>query len=491
MNKNHIITLFHILLCTLIFVSCEDKEIETIADGRVNTTTLGITDISMSTAVGQGEAKLEGKSLPANYFVVGKGLIFGTEPSNLEIASHDYDYEGYNTYFGCIQRYSYDAVSNNATVVNIGFTQKDDTKEYKELEGEGAFNCYLTNLDPGTNYYVRAFTHISNDYGDNNKDYSGTFNTYLYGEQLSFTTSAAPPALPDVTTNAATNITGNSATLGGNITFVGNPKYTSKGICYSTSQNPTINDSQITVTGNGTGPFTGKVSDLSMNTTYYAKAYATNLQGTAYGNQVSFKTENFIEKLYTLDDGSAEVGWRQNPEYGNSYGNKFTVGEAGELTSIDVYGKNYEDDAGSRTVTIDIYNASLTLVGSSSAFVLPRNQWQNVPLNNKIPYSGTFYVMVRWSATSGETNYLGLDLNGSNATERLGYYIQNGNWYVFEDRFEYGSDNYYDAIGVWLIRAHANASGRSVSYGTEIPPATPTKQTTSETLKSSTVLHLK
>jgi hypothetical protein len=59
------------------------------------------------------------------------------------------------------------------------------------------------------------------------------------------------------------------------------------GVCYGTSTSPTISDIKITSTV-ALGNFTTAISGLSFNTTYYARAYATNALGTTYGNQVSF-----------------------------------------------------------------------------------------------------------------------------------------------------------------------------------------------------------
>ncbi|MCL2041918.1 MAG: Ig-like domain-containing protein [Bacteroidales bacterium] len=320
----------------------------------------------------------------------------------------------------------------------------------------GFYTTTVTDLSPSTTYYVRAYAINA----------AGT----AYGKQVSFKTS--DNSVPVLSTQQATYISTTSATLGGNISNAGTPAYTERGVCYSTSQNPTTSNNKTVVSGSGTGSYTTDVFNLSANTTYYVRAYAINSVGTAYGDQVSFKTENVSATNYILDDGSAETGWRINPGYEVSLGNEFAVGESGELISIDVYGQS-ADDAGSKTVIIDIYNAYGTRVGSSSSFTLPKNQWKNVTLN-KIPYSGTFYVMVRWSASSGETNYLGMDLDGYNATSRLGYYISDGEWYVFEDIFDYGSDNYYSARGVWMIRANAYSAGKSISYGPEMTTNKPT-----------------
>ena len=69
----------------------------------------------------------------------------------------------------------------------------------------------------------------------------------------------------------------------------GNATVTARGVCWSTSHNPTVSNSHTT-DGSGTGSFTSSITGLSQNTTYYVRAYATNSVGTAYGNEVSFTT---------------------------------------------------------------------------------------------------------------------------------------------------------------------------------------------------------
>ena len=45
-----------------------------------------------------------------------------------------------------------------------------------------------------------------------------------------------------------------------------------------------------TTDGTGIGTFTSHLTGLSPYTTYYLKAYATNAAGTAYGDEINFKT---------------------------------------------------------------------------------------------------------------------------------------------------------------------------------------------------------
>jgi len=96
--------------------------------------------------------------------------------------------------------------------------------------------------------------------------------------------------LPSVTTNAISAITNSSATSGGNVTFDGGSPVTDRGVCFSTATNPTTSNS-IIPSGNGTGTFISNLSGLISNTTYYARAYAINSVGTAYGDEETFTTD--------------------------------------------------------------------------------------------------------------------------------------------------------------------------------------------------------
>ncbi|RLD58489.1 MAG: hypothetical protein DRJ05_07930, partial [Bacteroidetes bacterium] len=54
--------------------------------------------------------------------------------------------------------------------------------------------------------------------------------------------------------------------------------------------NPTLSDSQVQV-GSGTGFFSTAITGLNPDTEYFLRAYATNSEGTAYGNELSFTTQ--------------------------------------------------------------------------------------------------------------------------------------------------------------------------------------------------------
>ena len=98
-----------------------------------------------------------------------------------------------------------------------------------------------------------------------------------------------PGNLATISTLPIGNITSTSATSGGNISNNGGTPVTQRGVVWSTSQNPTTANNS-TSDGSGTGNFTSNLINLTANTTYYVRAYATNSGGTAYGNELSFTT---------------------------------------------------------------------------------------------------------------------------------------------------------------------------------------------------------
>ena len=149
--------------------------------------------------------------------------------------------------------------------------------------GTGNFSSSITGLNVNTTYYVRA--------------YATTAVGTAYGEEKTFTTR---DGIPTLTTMEVTNITGATATCGGNITDNGGLNVIARGVCWSPSPNPTIADSHTT-NGSGNGSFSSSITGLSLSTTYYVRAYATTAAGTAYGYEKIFTTRDGIPTLSTFD----------------------------------------------------------------------------------------------------------------------------------------------------------------------------------------------
>jgi uncharacterized protein (TIGR02145 family) len=147
--------------------------------------------------------------------------------------------------------------------------------------GAGVFTCDINNLNPNTSYYVRAYATNS----------AGT----SYGNQQNFATKDGTSML---TTNNLTEIKTNSGISGGNITDDGGSPITVRGVCWSNNTEPTIVNYKTT-DGSGTGTFSSNITNLQPNTTYYVRAYATNVIKTSYGIQQTFKTKDGTAMLTT------------------------------------------------------------------------------------------------------------------------------------------------------------------------------------------------
>jgi hypothetical protein len=159
-----------------------------------------------------------------------RGLIFGTDPEPTEL---------------------------NSTVLTDG-------------SGTGRISKLLQGLAGGTKYYIKAYA----------KNGAGT----AYSSVYSVTT------LPlSVVTGITSNLTSNSISIEGEITNDGGKTITESGIVYSTTQNPTVLNSKVISTSQSTF-IVNIFFTLSSGTTYYARTYAINENGLAYGNQITFTT---------------------------------------------------------------------------------------------------------------------------------------------------------------------------------------------------------
>ena len=145
--------------------------------------------------------------------------------------------------------------------------------------------------------------------------YNGTAWVNMIGGEALF----PPPTV--ASTTAASNINFTSATSGGNITNDFGQTITARGVCWSTSPNPTTADFK-TIQSGTTGSFTSSITGLTSCTLYYVRAYATNASGTSYAAPVSFTTPGLC--LGTSYQGgiiayilqSGDPGYDANVEHG-------------------------------------------------------------------------------------------------------------------------------------------------------------------------------
>ena len=178
--------------------------------------------------------------------------------------------------------------------------------------GAGSFTSNITGLTENTTYYVRAYATSS----------AGT----AYGATRTFKTTEY--IFPTVTTSEVDYISAITAKCGGEVTE-GDYTVTARGVCWSTADNPTIDDSH-TVDGGGAGAFISNITGLTENTTYYVRAYATSGAGTAYGETMTFETNN--PNTFTVNGVSFEMVYVE--------GGSFDMGATTEQGS-DAYDSEY------------------------------------------------------------------------------------------------------------------------------------------------------
>ena len=133
--------------------------------------------------------------------------------------------------------------------------------------GIGSFSASLTNLQPETTYYLRA--------------YAVNATGVAYSTPITVTTLT--PTIPTVTTDS---VSGYNECVG-TVLADGNAPVTQRGFCYDTLPNPTLENGVI-LAGDGMGEFTATISGLPIGKMYFVRAFASNAKGTAYGNQIHF-----------------------------------------------------------------------------------------------------------------------------------------------------------------------------------------------------------
>ncbi|MBO2525544.1 MAG: hypothetical protein CW341_07590 [Bacteroidetes bacterium] len=207
----------------------------------------------------------------------GMTVTFTTLTLTIPTVTTNYVYDVTQTSAICIGRVTN---SGNAQITACGVCwnttgnptiEDDHTTDGNETEN---FDSHITGLVPSTTYYVRVYATNS----------EGT----AYGETVTFTTMRIQ-TIPTVITSAVSDITKTSATCGGEVTDDGGLAIISRGVCWNTVGNPTIDDN-YTTSGSGTYDYTSNLYELTAGTTYYVRAYATNALGTAYGETVTFTT---------------------------------------------------------------------------------------------------------------------------------------------------------------------------------------------------------
>lgn len=176
----------------------------------------------------------------------------------------------------------------SSSQVNLQWQDKSTNEAGFKIERreEGGNFIVITTLGPNVisfedksvknliNYTYRIYSFNS---GSSSNTYSNEASAFVYF------------GVPLLSTNTLDSITASSAVGSLKIINDGGAAISKQGIVWDVKTSPNVSTSNISIAGaNGFC----KIGILESNTTYYVRSFATNANGTSYGNEVSFKTEN-------------------------------------------------------------------------------------------------------------------------------------------------------------------------------------------------------
>ncbi|MCM1555826.1 MAG: carboxypeptidase regulatory-like domain-containing protein [Bacteroides sp.] len=177
----------------------------------------------------------------------------------------------------------------NPSITERGFVYTTETVATLEntiekltvaVTGDKEYSIQVRNLELGKTYNVRAYA-------------SNILGVVYSSNSVKVTPEATLPAVQTEPVSSI-NIANGTAIFNGNVFEEGDPAYTERGFAYGMVPNPTVDDTKKIVSGNGVGKYSANISDLLEGKVYYVRAYATNANGTAYGENMQF---NLIAKM--------------------------------------------------------------------------------------------------------------------------------------------------------------------------------------------------
>ncbi len=237
----------------------------------------------------------------------------GYSVSNLSVTGATLINKAAGTYYvtaNCTISVTYSATTNKTIKIkdtdSWGGIKVYQWNDYTDANAGAWPGTTATAYNGSTKWYTvtlsTAYTHfiISRTGDTGTKSNNIAISSAVDGNCYTTTTGSLPsaitcPDIPSVSTNSISTYNLTSATLGGNITSQGSDIISDYGYYYST--NSALSSSNLAVgtkvsvgTSNKSGSYSKSQTGLSVGTTYYVLAYATNPHGTGYGSVRSFTT---------------------------------------------------------------------------------------------------------------------------------------------------------------------------------------------------------
>ena len=178
-----------------------------------------------------------------------------------------------------------------------------------------------------------------------------------------------------------------------------------------------------------------------------------------------FRSAIGSDTLFAYDDRSAETRWSILPHNLGWLGNYFPVSHSlsGILDTLYVWFLNNPGGSG-QMLTIDVFDSNRVIKGSTPGFLATPGTWLPVPAPD-IPFSGPFYIMVKWNHLPDVSHWLGYDINGPYSSQNL-------------EKYRDSTSSWSNLVlaggalpGVFLVRARASVypAGIPGLSGIELP----------------------
>lgn len=142
---------------------------------------------------------------------------------------------------------------------------------------------------------------------------AGKYNTTVFistnGGELSIPVKmeVVERQMPTVTLESVEEITYNSATAKGTLLSVGSDAVTRYGVCYSTSDSPTVSDKVLNMGDSKKAQsFQSVLTGLQSETTYYVRAFAENPVGLSYSERTVRFTTTGLPTVPSVETGSVD-----------------------------------------------------------------------------------------------------------------------------------------------------------------------------------------
>ncbi|MEI6753775.1 MAG: FISUMP domain-containing protein [Paludibacter sp.] len=298
--------------------------------------------------------------------------------------------------------------------------------------------------------------------------------------------------IPTLITTEVSSITSTSAMSGASITSDGNDSITVRGLCWNTTGSPTINNSMST-DGISKGSFTRKIVGLTPNTTYYVRAYATNSEGTAYGNEQTFTTTSPPATITDIDGNvyNTVILGTQTWLVENLKTTKYNDGTNIPLVSDNTWGTLttpaycwYSNDVANKTTYGALYNWYTANTGklAPTGWHVPTDaEWstlENYLIANGYNYNGTttgdrttnnniaksLAATTNWTTSTG-LGAIGNDLIKNNSS---GFSALPGGWRSWNNNSytEVGTAGYWMSTSI-STTASTNIMYRSLNYSSK------------------------